>query len=85
MRSSSAGGIRVLDGSPESDGGMVKVVPDRYSGHASHGRVLDCAVRRTRAARHPSGLRRQLPSFTAAVKAMGRYLAVLIYRLPHER
>jgi transposase len=26
-------------------------------------------------------LRRQLPSFAAAVKAMGRYLAVLIYRL----
>jgi transposase len=26
-------------------------------------------------------LRRQLPTFSAAVKAMGRYLAVLIYRL----
>src|SRR5947208_188748 len=26
-------------------------------------------------------LRRKLPSFAAAVKAMGRYLAVLIYRL----
>src|SRR5580700_1016513 len=34
---------------------MVKVVPDRYGGHASHGRILDRAVRRSRAAWHPGG------------------------------
>src|SRR5580704_2591683 len=34
---------------------MVQVVPDRYGGHASHGCVLDRAVRRSRAAWHPGG------------------------------
>jgi len=36
--------VRVLDGSPGRDGGMVKVVPDRHGGHAGHGCVLDRAV-----------------------------------------
>src|SRR5260370_37283735 len=34
---------------------MVTVVPDRYGGDASHGRVLDRSVRRSRAAWHPGG------------------------------
>src|SRR5258708_36709060 len=48
-------GIRVVDGGLEPDSGMVKVVPDRYGGDASHGRVLDRSVRRSRAAWHPGG------------------------------
>ena len=43
----SGAGVRVLDGGPEPDGGMVKVVPDRYGGDAGHGSVLDRAVRRS--------------------------------------